>query len=73
MEQVSWPRKDHDETTAFRSKVTVVPLIKLNCTTRTTRTNELTTYFRPLMEHSLNCISFSVSVPVLSVNTYSTC
>lgn len=26
----------------------------------------------PLIEHSRNCISFSVSVPVLSVNTYST-
>lgn len=29
-------------------------------------------YFMPLMEHSRNCISFSVNVPVLSVNTYST-
>lgn len=29
-------------------------------------------YLVPLMEHSRNCISFSVSVPVLSVNTYST-
>lgn len=30
-------------------------------------------YLTPLMEHSRNCISFSVKVPVLSVNTYSTC
>lgn len=29
-------------------------------------------YLTPLMEHSRNCISFSVNVPVLSVKTYST-
>lgn len=33
----------------------------------------LTQYFCPLMEHSLNCMSFSVRVPVLSVNIYSIC
>ncbi len=30
-------------------------------------------YLILLIEHSLNCISFSVRVPVLSVKTYSTC
>lgn len=31
------------------------------------------TYTWPSMQHSLNSMLFSVSVPVLSVNTYSTC
>ena len=50
----------------------VVVKTRAVCTGPLSVVHQLTTYFTPLTEHSLNCMSFSVSVPVLSVNTYST-